>query len=62
MTEYAHVVPAGLRANDPDRFQAEGAIEYAKGHYADAVKAFNTTRIENDCATCGLYRSRGDVH
>ena len=49
------MVPPGLRANDPDRFEAEGAIASTKGRYADATKAFRKTRIENDCASCGLY-------
>ena len=55
MTEYARAVPAGLRANDPDRYAAAGQIAYARGRYADAATAFRATREDNLCVNCGLF-------
>jgi tetratricopeptide (TPR) repeat protein len=55
MAEYARVVPAGLRAGDPDRFAAAGQIAYAKGRYAEAATAFRQVQEDNLCKTCGMF-------
>jgi eukaryotic-like serine/threonine-protein kinase len=55
MTEYAHAVPAGLRANDPDRYAAAGQVAYAKGRYPEAAIAFRAVQEDNLCATCGMF-------
>ena len=55
MSEYAHTVPLGVQKGDPDRLIAAGEISAARGRFAEAVSAFQASREENMCATCGAF-------
>jgi tetratricopeptide (TPR) repeat protein len=48
-------VPVGVQKGDPERFAAAGQIAAARGHFAEAVSAFQASREENMCATCGAF-------
>ena len=55
LSEYAHAVPVGVQKGDPERFAAAGQIAAARGRFAEAVSAFQASREENVCATCGAF-------
>ncbi|MBK5189272.1 MAG: tetratricopeptide repeat protein [Gemmatimonadaceae bacterium] len=55
MSEYARAVPVGAQKGDPDRLLAAGQIAAARGHFAEAVSAFQASREDNLCATCGAF-------
>ena len=55
MSEYTHAVLPGLVKTDPDRFTAAGEIAMARGHFAEAVSAFQASIPENLCRNCGLF-------
>jgi tetratricopeptide (TPR) repeat protein len=55
MAEYARAVPPGVLASDPDRLAVNGYLASAAGHWADAISAFQSARVENNCVNCYLF-------
>ena len=59
MAEYARAVPPGVLASDPDRLAVNGYLASAAGHWADAISAFQSARVENNCVNCYLFEIAG---
>ncbi|HZH40517.1 MAG TPA: protein kinase [Gemmatimonadales bacterium] len=55
MTEYARLVPEGLRRANPGRHNGTAAIARAEHRYADALAEVRAFRDESGCAVCGLW-------
>ena len=55
MEEYARTVPALVQKANPERFEALGNIAMAEGRYAEALKNFQATRVDNSCTLCGTF-------
>jgi eukaryotic-like serine/threonine-protein kinase len=62
LREYETVVPAGLRATDPIRWWAAGAVAEADHRDADALAAWRGGYEQTGaCAVCGLFEIAGSL-